>query len=122
MYDITTKGVTHLNGELSQQFVKVAEENAKTHNLDDVPIVDSGILEQMETAESSNKDDDLYSLHGDESSYVSGEDDQDEDEQAEPSENVETVVKFEQKPMIVYPVNSKYRPVQINSGYSSIKN
>ncbi|XP_039428819.1 mastermind-like protein 2 [Culex pipiens pallens] len=122
MYDITTKGVTHLNGELSQQFVKVAEENANTHNLDDVPIVDSGILEQMETAESSNKDEDLYSLHGDESSYVSGEDDQDEDEQAEPSENVETVVKFEQKPMIVYPVNSKYRPVQINSGYSSIKN
>lgn len=121
MYDIATKGVTHLNGELSLAFVKVAEENANTHNLDEMPIVDSGIVEQMETAEDSrqhiaadysdyngDRDEDLYRHGPSDSASV-----EDEDAQPEPSEH---------KPIYVYPINSKYRRVQINSGYSNIKN
>ncbi|XP_029734775.2 myb-like protein AA [Aedes albopictus] len=107
MYDIATKGVTHLNGELSQAFVKVAEENAQTQNLEELPVVDSGIVEQMGAAAKEDQ-------QGEESSYEEEfEQEQESDEQADASE---------QKPIYVYPINSKYRRVQINSGYSSIKN
>lgn len=34
MYDISTKTVNKLNGELSSSFVNVAEENAKTQDID----------------------------------------------------------------------------------------
>lgn len=109
MYDIATKGVTHLNGELSQAFVKVAEENAQTQNLEELPIVDSGIVEQM--AAGGARDQDAY-----ESSYEA------EDEEVGDDVSDEQAEASEQKPIYVYPINSKHRRVQINSGYSSIKN
>uniref|UniRef100_A0A182FDX3 Uncharacterized protein n=1 Tax=Anopheles albimanus TaxID=7167 RepID=A0A182FDX3_ANOAL len=103
MYDIATKGVTHLSGELSAAFVQVAEENAKTQNLDrEMPIVDSGIVEQMETRSSTEAVD-----------YVTADSlssSEEQDEQAEASER---------KAVYVYPEN--YRGLEVNSGYSHIK-
>lgn len=107
MYDIGTKGVTHLNGELSQAFVKVAEENAQTQNLEELPVVDSGIVEQMGAGAKDRQSEEA-------SSY-----EEDADLEAESDEQAEA---SEQKPIYVYPINSKYRRVQINSGYSNIKN
>uniref|UniRef100_A0A182S8I2 Uncharacterized protein n=1 Tax=Anopheles maculatus TaxID=74869 RepID=A0A182S8I2_9DIPT len=102
MYDIATKGVTHLSGELSAAFVQVAEENAKTQNFDEVPIVDSGIVEQMETKSSSESSPDYgsYALSSSE----------EQDDQAQASER---------KAIYVYPEN--YRGLEVNSGYSNIK-
>ncbi|EAT37496.1 AAEL010518-PA, partial [Aedes aegypti] len=107
MYDIGTKAVTHLNGELSQAFVKVAEENAQTQNLEELPVVDSGIVEQMGAGAKDRQSEEA-------SSY-----EEDADLEAESDEQAEA---SEQKPIYVYPINSKYRRVQINSGYSNIKN
>uniref|UniRef100_A0A182PPH1 Uncharacterized protein n=1 Tax=Anopheles epiroticus TaxID=199890 RepID=A0A182PPH1_9DIPT len=103
MYDIATKGVTHLSGELSAAFVQVAEENAKTQNFDEVPIVDSGIVEQMETKSSSESSQDYGSYYGLTSS-------EEQDDQAQASER---------KAIYVYPEN--YRGLEVNSGYSHIK-
>lgn len=102
MYDIATKGVTHLSGELSAAFVQVAEENAKTQNFDEVPIVDSGIVEQMETKSSVENSSDYGSY-----ALTSSEE---QDDQAQASER---------KAIYVYPEN--YRGLEVNSGYSNIK-
>ncbi|XP_049542931.1 bromodomain-containing protein 4 [Anopheles darlingi] len=105
MYDIATKGVTHLSGELSAAFVQVAEENAKTQNLDEMPIVDSGIVEQMETRSSTEAVDYVTASFGSAASSS-----EEQDEQAEASER---------KAVYVYPEN--YRGLEVNSGYSHIK-
>uniref|UniRef100_A0A182YNU5 Uncharacterized protein n=1 Tax=Anopheles stephensi TaxID=30069 RepID=A0A182YNU5_ANOST len=104
MYDIATKGVTHLSGELSAAFVQVAEENAKTQNFDEVPIVDSGIVEQMETKSSSESSPD----YGAGSYALTSSEEQDDQAQAS-----------ERKAIYVYPEN--YRGLEVNSGYSNIK-
>lgn len=52
MYDIASKTVNRLKGELSTAFVDVAEANANAQENDNVPVTltDSGIFEQMSTA------------------------------------------------------------------------
>ncbi|XP_052859853.1 histone-lysine N-methyltransferase 2D-like [Anopheles cruzii] len=108
MYDIATKGVTHLSGELSSAFVRVAEENAQTQNLDEVPIVDSGIVEQMEpkSATSASSSSVEYGASGPATSS-----EEQDDEEAEASER---------DAIYVYPEN--YRGgLEVNSGYSNIK-
>uniref|UniRef100_A0A182NJ24 Uncharacterized protein n=1 Tax=Anopheles dirus TaxID=7168 RepID=A0A182NJ24_9DIPT len=104
MYDIGTKGVTHLSGELSAAFVQVAEENAKTQNFDEMPIVDSGIVEQMDTKASSESSAD----YGAGSYALTSSEEQDEQAQAS-----------DRKAIYVYPEN--YRGLEVNSGYSNIK-
>lgn len=59
MYDIGTKIVSRLKGELSTAFVNVAESNANAQehdaNNENLTLVDSGIFEQM-PAMDSNKE------------------------------------------------------------------
>lgn len=50
MYDIPSKTVNRLSGELSSAFVSVAEANAATEDIDKATVVDSGILQQMDSA------------------------------------------------------------------------
>ncbi|XP_058066336.1 fibrous sheath CABYR-binding protein-like [Anopheles bellator] len=107
MYDIATKGVTHLSGELSSAFVRVAEENAQTQNLDEMPIVDSGIVEQMEPKSTQASS---ASVEYGASGAVTSSEEQDDDEEAEASER---------DAIYVYPEN--YRGLEVNSGYSNIK-
>jgi uncharacterized protein affecting Mg2+/Co2+ transport len=47
MYDIQTKSVSRLSGELSSTFVKVAEENATTDDLDMTKVIDVSVIERM---------------------------------------------------------------------------
>lgn len=50
MYDISTKTVSRLKGELSTAFVNVAESNANAQDEDcneDITLIDSGIYEKM---------------------------------------------------------------------------
>jgi hypothetical protein len=49
MYDIQTKSVSRLSGDLSSAFVKVAEENATTDNLDMTKVIDVDAIERMMT-------------------------------------------------------------------------
>lgn len=106
MYDIATKGVTHLSGELSAAFVQVAEDNAKTQNFDEVSsIVDTGIVEQMETKSSQESSVDYGA-----SSYALTSSEEQEEQQAQASER---------KAIYVYPEN--YRGLEVSSGYSNIK-
>uniref|UniRef100_A0AAG5DD48 Uncharacterized protein n=1 Tax=Anopheles atroparvus TaxID=41427 RepID=A0AAG5DD48_ANOAO len=106
MYDIATKGVTHLSGELSAAFVQVAEDNAKTQNFDEVSsIVDTGIVEQMETKASQESSPD-YGTSG----YALTSSEEQDEQQAQASER---------KATYVYPEN--YRGLEVNSGYSNIK-
>lgn len=52
MYDIASKTVNRLKGELSTAFVDVAESNVSAQEDDNVPVTltDSGIIEQMNPA------------------------------------------------------------------------
>lgn len=129
MYDIATKAVNRLSGELSTAFVNVAEENATAQDLDGAAIYDSGIVEQVnagsneeqdieETAETTtavSNDSAEYDTNYDMDMGVG-------DSSAEGSENIETVVKFETPKEIVKEEEKKVEnQVQINSGYSVIK-
>lgn len=129
MYDIATKAVNRLSGELSTAFVNVAEENATAQDLDGAAIYDSGIVEQVnagsneeqdieETAETTtvvSNDSAEYDTNYDMDMGVG-------DSSAEGSENIETVVKFETPKEIVKEEEKKAEnQVQINSGYSVIK-
>ncbi|XP_063698076.1 uncharacterized protein LOC134829014 [Culicoides brevitarsis] len=49
MYDIATKKVNKLSGELSSAFVNVAESNATTQDIDGADILDSGVVEQVKS-------------------------------------------------------------------------
>lgn len=63
MYDIATQHANKLNGELSSAFVNVAEENATAQDLENSAISDSGIVQQMASAEAAaqrrSDDDDI---------------------------------------------------------------
>lgn len=117
MYDIPTKAVSKLSGELSSSFVKVAESNASAQDLESVAITDSGIIEQM-----PNK---IQTTEETTTIPSSAEKDMDmdmEDSDAEGSEHLETVVKYEPVPV----PDAKAKPsfenkVMISSGYSVIK-
>lgn len=58
MYDIASKSINKLNGELSTKFVNVAEENAKTHDIDKSTISETGVLEKISDHHHMNEDDD----------------------------------------------------------------
>lgn len=101
MYDITTKTVNKLDGELSTKFVNVAEENSETQE-EELTTISS--LESTETVDRA--DDNVEN----ESS--------DEEDSAEAASNiVETVVKFDESPR-----PEEENKVLISSGYSVIKN
>lgn len=59
MYDIGTKIVSRLKGELSSAFVNVAESNANAQEDDDnhknIQLIDSGIFEKMPAMNSENE-------------------------------------------------------------------
>lgn len=105
MYDISSKTVNKLSGELSTAFVDVAEENAQTQDIDAAVITDSGLIEQMEN---NNKDE-----------YETS------DYEAQPSETVETVIKKFDDFKIPISQNQNVmkteNQVLISSGYSVIK-
>lgn len=89
MYDIPTQTVNKLNGELSTAFVNVAEENATAQ--------DEESIATTNPEEDSTESIDTF--------------------QGQPSNIVETYVKFEGKK------DQEVEPkIQINSGYSVIKN
>lgn len=120
MYDISTQSVNKLSGELSTAFVNVAESNAQTENIDSAQIVDSGIVEQMDT-ESTLAGEDANTTttarYFGEDAYVHKEiQDRLDELEAEPSDFVETRIRYE------LPANHKYTDVDISSGYSVIKN
>lgn len=87
MYDIISKTVNRLSGELSSKFVDVAEENI----FEDGPTISDRIDESV-----------------------------DEDSEAEPSEVVESVVKFDSSP-VTQRSDEPENKVLISSGYSVIK-
>lgn len=122
MYDISTQSVNKLSGELSTAFVNVAESNAQTDNLESAQIVDSGIVEQMDTESALASEDDSSTTqrHFAEDDFVEKEiQDRLDELEAEPSDLVETRIRYE------LPANHKYTDlddVVINSGYSVIKN
>lgn len=92
MYDIISKTVSRLSGELSSKFVDVAEENI----FDDA----TPIAEQIDRMDES-----VESLE--------------EDAEAEPSNIIESVVKLDSSPVINEQPENK---IVISSGYSVIKN
>lgn len=59
MYDIGTKIVSRLKGELSTAFVNVAESNVNAQdediNNENVKLIDTGIYEKMPTMDSDNE-------------------------------------------------------------------
>lgn len=94
MYDIGSKTVNRLSGELSSKFVNVAEENA--------------------TAEDENG-----SLIAEQIDRIDTDIDDSEDNEAESSNIVETVVRLDNN-KIPEETNPEHQ-VLINTGYSSIK-
>lgn len=108
MYDIATKTVNKLNGELSSAFVNVAEENAKTQDIDKASISDSGILEKMPNTDSEDSDSDTTTI-------TSTEDNDEDDDSGETT----TEITNEEEDDI--PTNDNTRRVLISSGYSVIK-
>jgi hypothetical protein len=91
MYDIVSKTVSHLSGELSSKFVNVAEENAAAQDESGLPLAEQ--IDRMDT-------------------FV-------EDEDAEPSNIVESVVTLDNHPVTG---DEEQHQVLISSGYSVIKN
>jgi len=114
MYDIPTKAVSRLNGELSTAFVKVAESNASAQDLDG-SITDSGIVEQM-TNQTITEEFTTTTGYPDLDMEAD-----DMDAEAEGSEHVETVVKYESAPTPEEKKPSFENKVMISSGYSVIK-
>jgi hypothetical protein len=95
MYDIATKTVSRLSGELSSKFVNVAEENATAQDENG-----SLITEQIDRI-----DEDIAS---------------EEDQESEPSNIVESVVTLDSQPE--EQSGGADNKVLISSGYSVIKN
>lgn len=95
MYDVVSKTVNRLNGELSSKFVNVAEDNATAQDENGNPITEQ--IDRIDENLESN-----------------------EDAEAESSNIVETIAKFEDS------LDKKDENVEnhvlINSGYSVIKN
>lgn len=130
MYDIATKGVNKLSGELSTAFVKVAEENAAAQDLDSAAIFDSGIVEQVAKKGNDNVSDDdseaTTTVPEQLEDYESDMDmERDMDSSAEASEPFETVVKFEPPSAVIDAGKEDKKQVanqvMISSGYSVIK-
>lgn len=136
MYDIATKAVNKLSGELSSAFVNVAESNVTTPDIDGAAIQDSGIVEQVksedtteaieEETEAPQPEEEVKEEYSDmKESSVEYDTDMDmgDDASAEGSENIETVVKFD-APIAIATKNNDQQPenqVMISSGYSVIK-
>lgn len=104
MYDIISKTVSRLSGELSSKFVDVAEENATAQDEDGNPIASPNKTVEIDRIDENIESDQEF--------------DDDQDEAA--SEVVESVVKFDSSP--ITPENETPNKVSISSGYSSIKN
>lgn len=141
MYDIPTKAVNKLSGELSTAFVNVAEDNVTTHDIDGAAIYDSGIVEQVkpdqqdnvpeqnseEQQEPQEEETTTTVVTNSQSNDGSAEYDMDMetgfDASAEGSENVETIVKFDAPIETTKKEEDKQveNKVMINSGYSVIK-
>lgn len=125
MYDIATKSVNKLSGELSTAFVKVAEENANAQDLDKAAIFDSGIIEQV-AGKNKNEPEITTTESAKVEDYESDMDmESDMDSSAEPSEPFETIVKFEPPTPVVDAIKNEKQQsanqVMISSGYSVIK-
>lgn len=125
MYDIATKGVNKLSGELSTAFVKVAEENAAAQDLDSAAIFDSGIVEQVSNKNEEDAETTTVIATEKLEDYESDmETESDMDADAEASEPFETVVKFEPPSVVAVAKEDKKQvenKVMISSGYSVIK-
>lgn len=143
MYDIPTKAVNKLSGELSTAFVNVAEDNVTTHDIDGAAIYDSGIVEQVkpnqeeepepnsqeeqEQQEPQEEEETTTVVTNSQPDINSAEYDMDMDmgydASAEGSENVETIVKFDAAIETTKKEEDKHleNKVMINSGYSVIK-
>ncbi|KAG5677914.1 hypothetical protein PVAND_007630 [Polypedilum vanderplanki] len=95
MYDIATKSVSRLSGELSSKFVNVAEENAAAQD-------ENGSLmaEQIDRIDTNIE----------------------EDQEAEPSNIVESIASLDAKPEEEEKSIEGENKVLISSGYSVIKN
>lgn len=102
MYDILTKTVNKLDGELSTKFVNVAEENADIQ--EDIPARQTSIIERSDINVSDQ---------GSEQS-----DEEIEEEVQAASNIVESIAKYDELPR----PNEEINHVLISSGYSNIKN
>jgi hypothetical protein len=99
MYDISTKAVNKLDGELSTKFVNVAEENAEAEEDISTTAVVETITEVIDRSDSN----------------VS-ESEENEDRVPAGTSIVKTVVKYDEKEQ-----HSEDNKVLISSGYSVIK-
>lgn len=108
MYDIISKTVSRLSGELSSKFVDVAEENATAQDEDGNPIASPNKTVEIDRIDENIESDQEF------------DDEDDEDTNGAASEVVESVVKFDSSP--ITPENETSNKVSISSGYSSIKN
>lgn len=107
MYDIITKTVSRLSGELSSKFVDVAEENFFDESSESIDRV----------GESNESSDSSAEPSGIVETVVAP------DSSAEASSIVESVVALEEKPL--KPVAKEEQPenkIDISSGYSAVKN
>lgn len=109
MYDIISKTVSRLSGELSSKFVDVAEENATAQDEDGNPIASPNRTVEIDRIDRNIESDQEFDDEDDEETHHGA-----------ASEVVETVVKFDNSP--ITPENKTPNKVSISSGYSSIKN
>lgn len=111
MYDIVSKTVSRLSGELSSKFVDVAEENIFDESTS-IDRMDVGFSDEDSQADPSENVEE--SLEAEPSQIVES---IEEKLQAEPSEIIESIVKPEDSPPAQQPENK----IDISSGYSVIK-
>lgn len=139
MYDIPTKAVNKLSGELSTAFVNVAEDNVTSHDIDGAAIYDSGIVEQVkpdkepeepeptsqeqEEVKEEETSTEVKPPQSDNSAEYDTDMDMGFDASAEGSENLETIVKFDAPIETTKKEDDKHveNKVMISSGYSVIK-
>lgn len=115
MYDIISKTVSRLSGELSSKFVDVAEENIFDEPTGAIDRMDVGIADEDSHADPSETVESFgESLEANPSEIVES---IEENMQAEPSEVVESIVKPDSKP-----AGHLENKIDISSGYSVIKN
>lgn len=113
MYDIISKTVSRLSGELSSKFVDVAEENIfdETSSIDRM---DVGFSDEDSHSDASEIVESFEeSLEAEPSEIVES---IEENLKAEPSEVIESIVKPESKPE-----KEQENKIDISSGYSVIK-
>lgn len=114
MYDIISKTVSRLSGELSSKFVDVAEENIFDEVSASIDRMDVGFKDEDSQADPSEIVESLEeSLEAEPSKIVES---IEENIQAEPSETVESIVKPDSKPAEQFE-----NKIDISSGYSVIK-